>query len=150
MKLKNILNFLSLVSSLESDLHSVHFSEVKSRIDEKLDASMRKLTIFRFNSQAPDVPDFSAVTAQRELLCQNGEKYPLYFNRTNFMPVLSVPQDPCESQNNFMKFFFEFNYTLHGVHFLWCIHIFKSCLLSQNVAISSSFRSDLTSSSPFV
>ena len=59
MELKNILNFLSLVLSLESDLHSVHFSEVKSRIDEKLDASMRRFSIFLFNSQAPDVPELA-------------------------------------------------------------------------------------------
>ena len=41
MKLKSILSFFSLVAALESDLHSVHFSEVKSRIDEKLEAGMR-------------------------------------------------------------------------------------------------------------
>ena len=41
----------------------------------------------KFNSQAPDVP----------------LKYPLYLKRTDFMKVLSLPQDHCDSDNNFIK-----------------------------------------------
>ena len=41
----------------------------------------------KFYSQAPDVP----------------LKYPLYLKRTDFMKVLSLPQDHCDSDNNFIK-----------------------------------------------
>ena len=41
--------------------------------------------------------------AQRELLRLNGEKFPLYLNRTDFMKILSEAQDQCSSHNNLKK-----------------------------------------------
>ena len=43
------------------------------------------------------------------------KKYPLYLNRTDFMKILSVPKDYCESHNNFIKNFSK-NYKLYGVY----------------------------------
>ena len=34
------------------------------------------------------------------------KNYPLHLNRTDFMTILSVPQDHCGSHNNFTYFFF--------------------------------------------
>ena len=38
-------------------------------------------------------------------------KYPLYLKRADFLKILSVPSDHCESRDNFIKF--SKNYTLH-------------------------------------
>ena len=43
------------------------------------------------------------------------KKYHLHLNLTDLMKILSVPQDHCGSQNNFMKIFSR-NYTLNGVN----------------------------------
>ena len=43
------------------------------------------------------------------------KKCSLYLSRTDFLKMLSVPQDHCGSHNNFMKFFSK-NYTLYGVY----------------------------------
>ena len=43
------------------------------------------------------------------------KKYPLHLNGSDFMKILSVPQDHCGSHNNFMKFFSK-NNTHYGVY----------------------------------
>ena len=43
------------------------------------------------------------------------KKYPLHFNRADFMKIMSVPQDHCRSHNYFFKIFSK-NYTLYGVY----------------------------------
>ena len=76
-----------------------------------------------FNSQAPDVPELAHQGifqfSQLSVNCyvETVKKYSLYLNRTDFMRVLSVPQDHCGTHNNFMKIFSK-NYTFYGVNIL--------------------------------
>ena len=83
----------------------------------------RKTLLFykSLNSQAPDVPELAHQGifqfSQLSVNCyvETVKKYSLYLNRTDFMRVLSVPQDHCGTHNNFMKIFSK-NYTLYGVY----------------------------------
>ena len=74
---------------------------------------------FSLNSQAPDVPELAhpgiLQLSRLSVNCyvKTVKKYPLHFNPTDFLKILSVPQDHCGSHNNFMKFFSK-NYTLYG------------------------------------
>ena len=43
------------------------------------------------------------------------KKYPLHLNHTDFLKILSVPQDHCGRHNNFIKILSK-NYTLYGVY----------------------------------
>ena len=73
------------------------------------------------NSQAPDVTELAHQGFfQRSRLSVNCyvktvKKYSLNLNRSDFMRVLSVPQDHCRTHNNFMKIFSK-NYTFYGVY----------------------------------
>ena len=75
----------------------------------------------KLNSQAPDVPEFSHQRIfQLSRLSMNCyvktvKKYSLYLKREDFMEILSVPQDHCQSQNYFTKIFSE-NYRFYGVY----------------------------------
>ena len=74
-----------------------------------------------FNSQAPDVPElahqgifhFSRLSVN--CFVKTAKKYSPYLNRTDFMRVLSVPQDHCGTHDNYMQIFSK-NYTISGVY----------------------------------
>ena len=78
------------------------------------------LTAF-LNSQAPDVPElahqgiFQLSRLSINCYVKTTKKCSLYLSRTDFLKILSVPQDHCGSHNNLMKFFSK-NYTLYGVY----------------------------------
>ena len=73
------------------------------------------------NSQAPDVPElghqgvFQLSRLSINCYVKTTKKCSLYLSRTDFLKILSVPQDHCGSHNNLMKFFSK-NYTLYGVY----------------------------------
>ena len=76
---------------------------------------------YQLNSQAPVVLElahegiFQLSRLSVNYYVKKMKKYPLHLKLTDFIKVLSVPQDRCGSHNNLMKFFSK-NYTLYGVY----------------------------------
>ena len=73
----------------------------------------------QINSLAPDVPElahqgiFQLLRLSVDRYVKTMKKYPLHLNLTDFLKILSVPQDHCGRHNNFF-FNFSENYTLYG------------------------------------
>ena len=86
-----------------------------------LSAPEVRLTLENVNSQAPDVPElahqgvFQLSRLSINCYVKTTKKCSLYLSRTDFLKILSVPQDHCGSHNNFLKIFSK-NYTLYGVY----------------------------------
>ena len=75
------------------------------------------------NSQAPDVPElahqgiFHLSRLSVNCYVKTVKKWSLYLSLTDFLKLLSEPQDQCGSHNNFMKFLPK-NYTLYHKDFM--------------------------------
>ena len=84
-------------------------------------ASPKLLRSFFFNSQAPDVPElahhgiFQLSRLSVNCFVKTVKEYSLHLKRADFMKILSLQQDHCGSQNNFLKIFSK-NYTLYGIY----------------------------------
>ena len=109
-------------------LKKANFRHIRSYSSTKfwrLSLNPRLLSIYLslcvLNSQAPDVPELAHLGifhfSRLSVNCfvKTVKKYSLNLNRTDFLKVLSVPQDHCGTQNNFTKIFSK-NYTLYGVY----------------------------------